>query len=96
MGTTTVSTITAILQTATNFGVLGIVFWLFLTGKLHNDDEMKRVETDLAAEREAHEMTRQALALANERANVSVLVAQMAAKALSPPGTVVPGIGDIQ
>lgn len=87
MGPTTVTTITAILQTATNFGVLGIVFWLFLAGKLHNDDEMQRVEKDLATEREAHEMTRQALSLSNERANQSVLVAQLIAKALAPQGT---------
>lgn len=90
MSTPAVQTITAILQTATNFGVLGIVFWLFLTGKLHNDDEMKRVETDLAAEREAHDLTRQALALANERANTSVLISQMVAKALLPSGTELP------
>jgi hypothetical protein len=86
MGDLTVSSITAIIQTCTNFGFLGAVFWLFVLGKLHSDREMERSEEDLRAERAAHELTRQALALANERANSSLISSQIIARALSPGG----------
>ena len=82
----TAELITSILQTATNFGVLGIVFWLFVSGRIHSDDEMKTARADLDAERHAHELTRQALSLANERANNSVLTGELVLRALKPTG----------
>jgi hypothetical protein len=41
-----------------NFGVLGIVFLLFVAGRLHSDAEHQQVLKDLDTERTAHERTR--------------------------------------
>jgi ribosomal protein S3 len=65
-----------------NFGVLGIIFWLFVGGKLHSDTELEHVRKDLEEEKRAHDMTRQALSLANERANTSVMTGELVLKAL--------------
>lgn len=76
------STIASIVELATNFGALGIIFYLFVMGKLHSDHEVKDLREDLEAERTAHDLTRQALSLANERANTSALTGELVMRAL--------------
>lgn len=65
-----------------NLGVLGVVFWLFVGGKLHSDSEFTRVVEDRDTERTAHERTREALRLSNVRADTGVMTAQIVAQAL--------------
>lgn len=81
----TSSTIEAVVSMATNFGALGIIFYLFVTGKLHSESDYKEVREDLEAERQAHDLTRQALSLANERANTSTLTGELVMRALYGP-----------
>lgn len=71
------------ITTSVNFGVLGLVFWLFVGGRLHSDEEYKSMRADYSEERKAHDLTRQALALANERANTSVLTGQLVLQAIN-------------
>lgn len=68
----------------TNFGALGVIFWLFVSGKLHSDDDYKELREDLDAERKGHDLTRQALTIANERANTGVLTSELVLRALYP------------
>lgn len=84
MGSDTIDTITALVQMGTNLGVLGIIFWLFVTGKLHSSTEYDELREDLETERKAHDMTRQALSLSNERAGTSILTNQLILRALNP------------
>jgi hypothetical protein len=70
------------LTSAINFGALGIIFWLFVGGKLHSENELVYVRNDLDEEKRAHDMTRQALTLASERANTSVMTSELILKAL--------------
>lgn len=65
-----------------NLGVLGISFWLFVSGKLHSDREMEQVLADLATERIAHEHTREALRLSNARGESGALAADIVVRAL--------------
>jgi hypothetical protein len=65
-----------------NLGVLGIVFYLFVGGKLHSDAEFQRIVDDRDTERTAHERTREALRLASARADTGVMTAQIVAQAL--------------
>lgn len=64
-----------------NLGVLGVVFQLFVTGKLHSDREMTQVLSDLATERAAHEHTREALRIANARGESGAMAAEIVARA---------------
>jgi hypothetical protein len=79
------SFITSVIELATNFGALGVIFWLFVTGKLHSDEDYKELREDFDAERKGHDLTRQALTLANERANSSILTSELVMRALYPP-----------
>lgn len=65
-----------------NLGVLGVVFWLFVGGQLHSNHEFERVVHDADTERAAHERTREALQLANARADTGAVSAQIIAQAL--------------
>jgi hypothetical protein len=65
-----------------NFGVLGIVFLLFVAGRLHSDAEHQQVLKDLDTERTAHERTREALRIANARGESGALAAEIVARAL--------------
>ena len=65
-----------------NLGVLGIVFLLFVSGKLHSDAEHQQVLKDLETERTAHERTREALRIANARGESGALAAEIVARAL--------------
>lgn len=78
--------ITSLIQIGVNFGALGIIFWLFVSGQLHSNSDYKELREDLDAERKAHDLTRQALTLANERANSSVLTSELVLQALYPKG----------
>jgi hypothetical protein len=83
-----VDTASSILQFITdglNFGVLGLVFYLFVGGKLHSDDEMRSLRSDLELEKRAHEVTRAALALASARAETSVMTSELVLQALRGP-----------
>jgi len=71
-----------IINSGMNFSVLAIVFYLFVSGKLHSDDEMRVARTDLESERKAHELTRAALATANARAETSALTSEIVLRAL--------------
>jgi len=65
-----------------NFGVLGIVFFLFVSGKLHSQTEYEQLLRDLETERTAHEHTREALRIANARGESGALAAEIVARAL--------------
>lgn len=80
-------TITSVIELVTNFGALGVIFWLFVTGKLHSDEDYKELREDLDTERKGHDLTRQALTLANERANSSLLTSELVMRALYPSKT---------
>ena len=74
---------------ALNLGVLAVVFWLFVGGKLHASSELDRVSADkdqwqkaYEEERAAHRATREALAVANERAEAAVESARVTNKLL--------------
>lgn len=82
-----------LITSGVNLGVLGIVFWLFVGGKLHSDAEYQRCREDLDTERAAHERTREALRLANARADTSALSAQVIAQALGGYRSLDGGIG---
>jgi hypothetical protein len=65
---------TDLLQTAlavVNAGVLGLVFFLFLTGRLHSDSEVGRLTSEnnrlVTEKREAEERRDEALRVANEK-----------------------------
>lgn len=78
------SQITSIVEVCTNFGALGVIFWLFVNGKLHSQADYSELREDLEAEKKAHDLTRQALTVASERANSSVLTNQLIIRALYP------------
>jgi len=59
-----------------------IGLYLFTTGKLHSDAELKALRRDLDTERAAHENTRAALATANERADAGIRAAVLVANAV--------------
>jgi hypothetical protein len=82
----TAASVLQFLTDAVNFGVLGMVFYLFVGGKLHSDNELKSVRADLDTERRAHEMTRAALTTAQARADTSVLTSELVLQALRPKG----------
>jgi hypothetical protein len=65
-----------------NFGVLGVVFLLFVSGKLHSQTEYEQLLRDLDTERVAHERTREALRIANARGESGALAAEIVARAL--------------
>ena len=69
-------------QFISNLGVLGIIFWLFVSGKLHSDTEYQQTLRDLETERIAHEHTREALRIANARGESGALAAEIVARAL--------------
>jgi hypothetical protein len=85
----TSSDLLQLITSALNLGVLGIVFWLFVGGKLHASSELDRITTDkdqwreaYEEERAAHRATREALAVANERAEAAVESARVTNKLL--------------
>jgi hypothetical protein len=83
MGTTTAAAeILQFITSGLNFGVLGLVFYLFVGGKLHSDDELRAIRADLTTERQAHAATQQALQLANARADTSALTGELVLRAL--------------
>jgi citrate synthase len=65
-----------------NLGVLGVVFLLFVAGKLHSQTEYEQLLRDLETERTAHERTREALRIANARSESGALAAEIVARAL--------------
>jgi hypothetical protein len=72
-----------------NLGVLGLVFWLFVGGKLHASSEMEQAtgERDqwhkaFEDERAAHQATRESLAVASDRAEAAVEAAKVTTKLL--------------
>ena len=56
--------------------------WMFGTGKLHSNAELKALRGDLETERTAHEHTRAALAAASARADVGIQAAALVASAV--------------
>jgi hypothetical protein len=56
--------------------------WMFASGRLHSDAELRQVRQDLATERAAHEQTRAALAIASARADAGVRAAELVASAV--------------
>lgn len=76
--------VTALISMGVNFGALGIIFFLFVSGQLHANGEYKELREDLATERKAHDLTRQALTLASERAQSSLLTSELVLRALYP------------
>lgn len=78
------STLTSLIEACTNFGALGVIFWLFVTGKLHSDEDYRELREDLIAERTAHDLTRNALTLSDQRAGQSVLTNELIMRALYP------------
>jgi len=59
-----------------------VAVWAFATGRVHSSFEMKRALQDLAIERDAHDKTREALAIANARAEAGIRAAQVVAGAV--------------
>lgn len=78
-----ITTITTLLNVFTNFGVLGIVFWLFVSGKLHGEGELTYVREALDTERSAHDATRHALEIETQRSQISVLNSEILSRALN-------------
>lgn len=76
-----VTTVTTLLQLFTNLGVLGMVFWMFVVGKLHGDGELTYLREALETERRAHEVTRQALSMESQRSQLAVLNSQILSRA---------------
>lgn len=76
-----VATITTLLQLVTNLGVLGMVFWLFVAGRLHGEGELTYLKEALETERKAHEATRHALEIESQRSQLAVLNSQILARA---------------
>jgi hypothetical protein len=74
---------------ALNLGVLGVVFWLFVGGKLHASSEVQQITADrdqwrkaFEDERAAHQATRESLAVASDRAEAAVESARVTARLL--------------
>ena len=59
-----------------------IGLYLFATGRLHSDAELKALRRDLDTERAAHEHTRAALATASARADAGIRAAELVASAV--------------
>jgi asparagine synthetase A len=85
----TSSDLLQLITSALNLGVLGVVFWLFVGGKLHASSELDRVTADkdewrkaYEEERSGHRATREALVIANERAEAAVESARVTNKLL--------------
>jgi hypothetical protein len=81
--------IVQLVTSALNLGVLAVVFWLFVGGKLHASSELDRVTADkdewrkaYEEERGGHKATREALVIANERAEAAVESARVTNKLL--------------
>jgi hypothetical protein len=72
-----------VLSTIANFGALGIIFFLFVTGKLHSDAEFQGKLRDLEMERKAHDHTRESNRLMAARVETGALAAEIIAKVLS-------------
>jgi hypothetical protein len=56
--------------------------YLFATGRIHSDAELKHAYQELETERAAHEQTRAALAIAAARADAGVRAAELVASAV--------------
>lgn len=65
-----------------NLGVLGIVFWLFVGGKLHSDREFTAMSTSHELERQRADHLQEALRLADQRGDMGSMAAQIVAQAL--------------
>lgn len=81
--------IVQLVTSALNLGVLAVVFWLFVGGKLHASSEMDQATADrdqwrkaFEDERGGHQATREALAVANDRAEAAVETAKVTNKLL--------------
>jgi hypothetical protein len=81
--------IVQLVTSALNLGVLAVVFWLFVGGKLHASSEMEQTTADrdqwrkaFEDERTAHQATRESLAVASDRAEAAVEAARVTAKLL--------------
>lgn len=62
---------------------LALVFlYLFASGKIHSDAEHAQLRQDYETEKAAHELTRQAYALASARADAGVRAAELVAASL--------------
>lgn len=83
MGSDAINTITSLLQVFTNLGVLGVVFWLFVVGKLHGESELEFLKQALETERNAHEATRHALELETQRSQMAVINSQIISRAFN-------------
>jgi len=59
-----------------------VILTLFIAGKIHSDAELQRAVRELDTEKAAHEKTRDALALANARADAGIQAAQLVASAV--------------
>ena len=81
--------IVQLVTSALNLGVLAVVFWLFVGGKLHASSEMEQATADrdqwrkaFEDERAAHQATRESLAVASDRAEAAVESARVTARLL--------------
>jgi len=79
--TDTITTITTLINLCTNLGVLGVVFWLFIVGKLHGEGELDYLKEALETERRAHDATRHALDIETQRSQLSVLNSEILSRA---------------
>lgn len=83
MDTGAITTITTLLNLFTNLGVLGVVFWLFIVGKLHGEGELDYLKEALETERRAHDVTRHALEIETQRSQLSVLNSEILSRAFN-------------
>lgn len=85
-----IETVTSLItNTVGAVAVLGIFLTLIVSGRLHTDAEVKRLEdvvdreaTALEREKQAHDETRRALAAASERADAAIRASELVATAL--------------
>jgi hypothetical protein len=61
--------------------VLGVIFWLFIVGKLHGEGELDYLKEALETERRAHDSTRHALDIETQRSQLSVLNSEILSRA---------------
>jgi hypothetical protein len=80
--TSSFSSLVDLAMSGLNLGVLGIVFYLFLNGRLHSHSEVETMRDDLLAERAANDKLQQALQLADQRASSAMLNSEIIARAL--------------
>lgn len=71
------------ITTGLDLGIAGFVLWLFIAGKLHSDREFTALVKEKEAANTRAEHLQEALRLADQRAELGTMAAQIVASAMS-------------